>query len=365
MRKVTLSIAAMSALVLAACGGGEEEPVDEPVEEPVEEPAEEPVEGGEEAPADEPPDAEAEAEEPAEAVEAAELDCQNIQVIVPYSPGGGSDQQVRRLQPALEEALGLSLNITYQEGADGAVGWNALWNAEPDGCTIGNVVAPNIMNVTATGENIGFEGSEFEYIGWTEYSPNLIGVAQDARWETIEEYIQEAQENPGEITISGVGSNGVLLVSEVLQAIDAELTYVPVTGGVGDIIPQVAGGHIDSTISGFSLLDTGQIRPLALSGSETSPDLPDVPTFEEAGFPGVNLVTSWGLILPPETPEEIVLRWNQAYQEAMQNPEVVSAYEETAFFTLLQTPEEAREYFEEQREATLEALDAMQGMDIQ
>ena len=359
MRKLTLSIAAVSALVLAACGGGEtEEPS---TEEPTEEPAEEPTDGesAEEEPTEEP------AEEPSEAVEAAELDCQAIQVIVPYSPGGGSDQQVRRLQQALEEDLGTSLNITYQEGADGAVGWNALANAEPDGCTIGNVVAPNIMNLTETGENVGFAGADFEYIGWTEYSPNIIAVANDSRFETIEDYVQEAQENPGSVTISGVGSNGVLLVSEVLQAIDAELTYVPVTGGVGDIVPQVVGGHIDSTISGFSLLDTGQLRPLALSGTEPAPDLPDVPTFEAAGYPGVNLVTSWGLILPPETPEDIVLRWNQAYQAAMQDEDVQAAYEETAFFTMLQTPEEAREYFEQQREATLEALEGMEGMDIQ
>ncbi|MPZ52616.1 MAG: hypothetical protein GEU79_07770, partial [Acidimicrobiia bacterium] len=106
---------------------------------------------------------------------AAELECDVVQVIVPYSPGGGSDQQVRRLQTALEDALGVRLQITYQEGGDGSVGWNALAQAAPDGCTISNVVAPNIMNLSLTAsEDIGFTAEDFEYLGWTEYSPNII-----------------------------------------------------------------------------------------------------------------------------------------------------------------------------------------------
>ncbi|WP_158542873.1 tripartite tricarboxylate transporter substrate binding protein [Phytoactinopolyspora halophila] len=287
------------------------------------------------------------------------IDCPAVEVIVPYSPGGGSDQQVRRLQQALEDALDTQFNINYQTGGDGSVGWNALAGAEPDGCTIANVVAPNIINLSLTaGDDVGFAAEDFEYIGWTEYSPNIIAVGHDSRFETIEDFVSEAEANPGNVTISGVGSNGELLVSEINQAIGIDLSFVPVSGGVGDIIPQVAGGHIDAAYSGFSLLDGDQLTPLALSAP--SDEFPDVPTFEEAGYPGVNLVTSWGFILPPDTPSEIVEAWNAGLQEAMATDDVQAAYEETGFTVLEQDVDEAREYFQEQYDATEAALEAMQ-----
>lgn len=349
MHKLTVSLVAVSALVLAACGGGDDSGGEE---------TDAPAETSEESTSEAAPEDTSDGETTAAA--AAELDCPAVEVIVPYSPGGGSDQQVRRLQPALEEALGKRLNITYQTGGDGSVGWNALAGAEPDGCTIANVVAPNIMNLSInSAEEIGFTAEEFEYIAWTEYSPNILGVANESEFETLEGFISTAESSPGELTISGVGINGELLASEVLQATGIELSFVPVSGGVGDIIPQIAGGHIDSAISGFSLLDGDQVRPLALSAP--SEQFPDIPTFEEAGYDGVTLVTSWGFILPPETPAEIVETWNAAVQEAMATEEVQAAYEEAGFEVLDQSVEEARQYFDEQFQATQNALEGMEG----
>jgi tripartite-type tricarboxylate transporter receptor subunit TctC len=288
---------------------------------------------------------------------AEELGCHGIQVVVPYSAGGGSDQQVRRLQPALEALVGDRLNVTYQTGGDGSVGWNALANSDPDGCTIGNVVAPNIMNLSLQGQDVGFKAEDFSYFGWTEYSPNMIGVAQDAVWQTIEEFIADAQANPGKITVSGVGINGELLMGEVEAATGIDLAFVPVSGGVGDIIPQIAGHHIDAAISGFSLLDGDQVRPLVLSAP--SERFPDLPTFQEAGFADVKLVTSWGLALPPGTPQDIVEKWNAVLEQALEDPGVMDAYAQTGFTVLHQTPDEARQYFQEQYTATETALNAI------
>lgn len=285
------------------------------------------------------------------------LDCPTIRVIVPYGPGGGSDQQVRRLQPALEDALGKRLNITYMEGGDGAVGWNALADAEPDGCTISNVVAPNIMNLSMRGD-IGFNAADFEYIAWTEFSPNIIAVSKDGPYDSIKGFIDKAKSAPGKLTIAGVGDNGELLMSEINKATGMKLSYVPVSSGVGDIIFKVSGGHIDSAVSGFSLLDGGQLEPLVLSAPSDA--FPDVPTFEEVGYPGVKLVTTWGFILPPKTPDDIVRTWNAAVQQALEDPGVKKAYEEGAGFTVLhQNVREARAYFEEQRKATQDAAAAM------
>lgn len=285
--------------------------------------------------------------------------CPAVDVIVPYSPGGGSDQQVRRLQPAIEREIGASLNVTYQTGGDGSVGWNALASAEPDGCTIANMVAPNIMNLSLQGGDIGFAAEDFEYIAWTEFSPNLVGVAIDAEWQSFEDFAAEAEANPGVLTMSGVGINGELLIGEVEAATGLDFTFVPVSGGVGDIIPQIAGGHIDAALSGFSLLEGDQIRPLVLSAPADR--FPDIPTFEDLGYPDVKLVTSWGLGLPPGTPDEVVQAWNEVIQTVLQDPEVQAAYEEAGFTVLEQDVAGTREYFDAQYEATRVALEAIGG----
>ena len=283
------------------------------------------------------------------------LDCHTITVIVPYSPGGGSDQQVRRLQSAIEDNIGKKLNITYQTGGDGSVGWNALANAKADGCTIANVVAPNIMTLSQeSGEDIGFKAGDFEYIAWTEYSPNMILVGKNTKYKTINEFVDAAKAKPGKVTVNGVGATGRLLLNEVESATDVKFSYVPVSGGVGDMIPQVAGGHVDAAITGSSGLQGGQLHPLALSAA--SDKFGDVPTFDKAGYPGVKLVTTWGFILPPKTPQDIVKTWNSAVEKALDDPKVKAAYAKEKFTVLHQTPAQARQYFEDQAKATTNAL---------
>lgn len=348
IRKLTVALVAVPALVLAACGADEAPPTTEP----------DPAEETEETEATEETEEPEEADEPEQSAESASLECDAVEVIVPYSPGGGSDQQVRRLQPALEDALSTRFNINYQTGGDGSVGWNALDGAEPDGCTIANVVAPNIINLTLTaGEEVGFKASDFAYLGWTEYAPNMLAVGKDSEFETFEDFVAAAEENPGELTVSGVGSNGALLAGELKAATGLEFTYVPVSGGVGEMIPQLAGGHIDAAMTGASVLDGDQARPLALA--KEWDEFPDIPSFEEAGYPGVTLVTSWGFIAPPGTPEPVMQTWNDAIRQALDDPEIKAAYEDVPRVVLRQDLDETRAYFEEQYEATETALEAI------
>lgn len=292
------------------------------------------------------------------AADAGKLDCRTVTVIVPYAPGGGSDQQVRRLQSAIEDNIGTKLNITYQTGGDGSVGWNALANSDPDGCTIANVVAPNIMTLSEqSGSDIGFKAGDFQYVAWTEYSPNMILVGKDTKYANIQDFIEAAKANPGKITVNGVGATGQLLINEVQSATGAKFNYIPVSGGVGDMIPQVAGGHVDAAITGSSGLQGDQLHPLALSAE--SDKFGDVPTFDDAGYPGVKLVTTWGFILPPKTPDAIVKTWNEAVEKALDDPKVKEAYAKQKFTVLHQDTAEARQYFEEQLEATKNALAAL------
>lgn len=247
------------------------------------------------------------------------LSCRNINFIVPYSPGGGSDRSVRRMQPHIEETLGVKINVNYMQGGDGAIGWQSLAGAKPDGCTVSNVVAPNLMLLSSSGENVGFKADEFKYVGWSETSPNVLAVAANSPYQTIEDLVNAAKANPGSVTLAGVGEMGQLLAAEVENSTDAKFTYVPVSGGVGDIGPQLLGGHVDAGVIGAAHVveSGGKLKALAMTGTEKVEALPDVPTYQDAGFQPATLGTSWGVIAPPNTPDEVVEAWNKAITGAV------------------------------------------------
>jgi tripartite-type tricarboxylate transporter receptor subunit TctC len=325
MKLRSLSVLMALFLVLAACGETDDTEVDEAAPEPEEEPAE---------PQDEP--------------EVAGLDCANIEAWVPYGPGGGSDRQVRRLEPHLAEFLDTNINIVNREGAAGATAWTALADAEPDGCTIANVVVPNIL-ISAEVDDAPFNADDFTYLGFTEAAPNVLAVQIYSEFEDIEQFLEAARENPGSITVAGSGQ-GPMATNQFMEATGVDVTFVPMEGGASDGLAAVQGGHTDAVNFAAShvLANSDTIRALTLSGTEPSPALPDVPTLHELGYEGFTIVALWGLIAPPGVPDDVVQVWNDAINEANQRVEEELVGE--GLTPLATTPDEAMETLYEQME---------------
>jgi tripartite-type tricarboxylate transporter receptor subunit TctC len=287
------------------------------------------------------------------------LNCRSIDFIVPYSPGGGSDRQVRRMQPHLEETLGTKINVNYMDGGDGAIGWQALAGAKPDGCTVSNVVAPNIMLLSSSGQNVGFSADEFTYLGWSETTPNVLAVAANSPYKTIDDIVNAAKAKPGSITLAGVGEVGELLAAEVENSTGAKFSYVPVSGGVGDIVPDILGGHVVAgTIGAAHVAESGgKLRARAMTGTEKVDVLPGVPTYEEAGYKPATLGTSWGVIAPPDTPEDVVTTWNEAIAGAVSDEK--EKIVEAGLIPLEQDPGQAREFVQQMTAALTAAQDTV------
>lgn len=269
----------------------------------------------------------------------------DITFIVPYSPGGGSDQQARRLQPGLEEALGVGIRIVYKEGGGGAVGFLELHSSEPDGYTIANVVVPNII-VTSRGEDVGYKPEDFSYIGMTEQAPGALVVPKDSQFEDLEELVAYANENPGKLTIAGTGSAGQANFAEIVHSLGIKATYVPVSGGVGATIPYLQGGHVDAAVfaSSHAARHAETIKALGIAGSDPSPALPDVPTFASLEYEGFEMATTWGVMAPPGTPDDIVATINAALRETLSDPDLQAAQVKNGLTPMSQTPEEARQF---------------------
>lgn len=330
MKTRYLALPAVLSLALAACGDDAEEPGAS-------------AEGG---------DASTEEDDTEDSSEegsgSAGLDCDSIEFMVPYSPGGGSDRQVRRLEGALSEYLETDINIVYREGANGAVAWQALHGAEPDGCTVSNVVYPNIVLASMEDDEETFAADDFTHLGQTETAPQTIAVALDSEYETIEQFLTAAEENPGEITVGGTGKNGEVLNEQIAEATGLDMSYVPMEGGVGDTIPLLAGGHVDAAMFSSSHIESNPdtIRALVLAGDEPaeSPNLEGIPTFGSLGYEGVDMATSWGVLGPPDMPEEIAQTWNDAIQYAVDNEEMRTTLVENGLTPLYTDLDEAAEF---------------------
>lgn len=265
-----------------------------------------------------------------------------ITFIVPYSPGGGSDQQARRLQPGLEKALGVNIQIIYKTGGGGAVGFSELWRSKPDGYTISNVVVPNIV-ISAKGENVGFKPGEFAYIGMTARALGALMVPKGSKYKTLADFVAAAKANPGKLTVAGVGNTGAANYAELEEILGIKTTYVPVSGGVGKMMPMLQGKHVDAgmTASSHAVKHRATVDTLVLAGSEPSEALPGVPN-----EPRWTYVTTWGIMAPPGTPADRIAVLNAALNKATADPKVRALVIKNGLSPMRQTPAESKVYVE-------------------
>jgi tripartite-type tricarboxylate transporter receptor subunit TctC len=271
----------------------------------------------------------------------------DITFIVPYSPGGGSDQMARRLQPGLEKALGVNVRMVYKTGGGGAVGFSELHRSKPDGYTISNVVVPNVI-ITSKGEGIGYKPDDFAYIGMTEAAVGALMVPNDSPYKTLDQFVAAAKAKPGMITVAGVGSTGAHRWGGLAKILGIKTTYVPVSGGVGKMMPMLAGSHVDAgmTASNHATKHKSIVRALVLAGNNEVATLPGIPT-----EPKWSYVTTWGIMAPPGTPANIVKKLNAALRSAASDPSVSNALKKGGYTPILQTVDEANAFMDAQIEA--------------
>lgn len=276
-------------------------------------------------------------------VHAADFPDRDITFIVPYSPGGGSDLQARRLLPGMKEALGVNIQIVYKTGGAGAVGFLELHSSKPDGYTISNVVVPNIIS-GSMGKDVGYKPDDFSYVAMTVAAVGSFVVPRQSEFQTLEEVIAFAKENPGELTVAGVGQTGRANFALFVDVFDIEATYIPVSGGVGKVIPLLQGGHVHSSVlsSTHTKRHLESLRPLVIAGDE-SPALPNVPTAASLGYPDFHFATYWGIMAPPGTPAEVVSILNDAVHKATADPAVRKMQVDAGLTPLRMTPEETRD----------------------
>ncbi|MDY3330501.1 MAG: tripartite tricarboxylate transporter substrate binding protein BugE [Pelistega sp.] len=280
---------------------------------------------------------------------------QPIRVIVPFAPGGSTDIVTRIVTSKMSDILGQSIVVENKGGAGGAIGAREAARAKPDGYTLSIATVSTVaVNPACKPNGLGYDPFK-DFTPVTNFAnvPNVVSVHPSFPAKTLEEFLKALKDNPGKFSYASSGQCGVLhLFGEAFrQATGTEITHVPYKGS-GPAVADAVGGHVeaifDNIPSSLPHLVAGNLRPLAIAWKERLAELPEVPTFQELGYPQLNQPVWYGLVAPANTPKEVVDVIYQAATKALQDPAVKESLLKQGAFASGNTPEEFAKEIKEQ-----------------
>ncbi|KIT16245.1 Bug family tripartite tricarboxylate transporter substrate binding protein [Jannaschia aquimarina] len=285
-----------------------------------------------------------------------------ITYVIPFNPGGESDVTARFQQPFMEEILGQSVVIQSRPGAGGATAWAQLNSLEADGHTIMNTIVPHTILQPAM-KDVGYQTADIENVYFFHYTPDAILVPADSPFQTLQDLIDFATENPGALTMGGSGTNTANHLASVIfgDLTGATVTYVPFSGSA-PAMTAVLGGQIGGAMSYTTqAVKAGdQVRALAVATEERVPALPDVPTFLELGIDHVGGAYR-GVAVPAGTPDEIKQRLSDVIGEVNADPEFQRQMTEAGYQVVDIPLGEIPAFIENRRAAYATAIERMGG----
>lgn len=269
-----------------------------------------------------------------------------IKIIVPYAAGGPTDTVARLLVPHMQKALKQTVIIENRPGAGSAIGARVVAGAAPDGYTIllGNVSTFAI--VPAVMKQPGYDPTKaFAPIVQTSDIDNVLITQPSFPANTVQELITYAKANPGKISYGSAGvGNSAHLMGELLKAkAGIDMVHVPYRGGA-ELSFAVLSGQVQMAFTDLSasigLIRKGQLKALGVTGITRTPELPDVPTMAEAGFPDIVLRNWTAAVAPASTPPAIVKTLLSAINEGLASPDVQASLKKIGSETKPGTSEE-------------------------
>jgi tripartite-type tricarboxylate transporter receptor subunit TctC len=234
-----------------------------------------------------------------------------VNYVIPFGPGGESDISARLQQPFFKDKFGQDMVISYQPGGGGAVGWASLNGLNGDGQTIMGVNLPHII-IKPAQKDVGFKTEDLNTFYMFHFTPDAIVVKADSPYQTLQDLIDDAKENPGKVTLSGSGKASANHLAQIKfdKMADVKTTYVPFKG-TGAAVTALLGGQVKAEW-GYSTVGAKQgeaVRMLAVAMEGRHPLFPDVPTFKELGFDMIGGAYR-GIALPNTASDETKKKWS-------------------------------------------------------
>jgi tripartite-type tricarboxylate transporter receptor subunit TctC len=264
-----------------------------------------------------------------------------------FPPGGNVDIIARLIGNEMSKALGQSIVIEAKPGVAGSLAAEAVARSDPDGYTL--LVVPSAHPAHgALSKNVKYKVvDDFEWISVISFYPFLICVRNDSRFRTLKQLIDEARGNPGALRYGSAGVGSILHTTVELIANDTGTKYQHIPyRGEAPAMTALLQGEIDfiAATSGpiSERVRSGEFRALAVTGKTRWRDFPDVPTVEQEGIPGFEVISWTGLAGPAKLPKPIVEKLNAEVRRAIAVPDVKGKLETMGGDPRATTPEEMR-----------------------
>src|SRR3954471_4687056 len=253
-----------------------------------------------------------------------------VKILVPYGPGGATDIVARIVAQRLTESMGQSFVVENRPGANGNIALEATAKAPADGYTllVGNV-STNAINESIYASQLSIRPSR-DLVGVSKLVevPHIVVASAAFAANSIAELIALAKKEPGKINFAsvGMGSYPHLDMERFMRAAGVELTHVPYKGGAGQAIPAMVAGEVQVAFFNMASLlphiKSGRLKALAAVPAKRLPELPNVPTLAEQGFPGIGTNAWQGLFAPAATPKPIVDKLYSTVAAVLGRPEM-------------------------------------------
>ena len=279
----------------------------------------------------------------------------SIELVIPFQPGGPSDIAARLFAEELKNTLKVAIVPLNKDGASGTIGGAYVFNAKKDGYTLlaggGAWLIGSLLVKTAAQRDPLKDFIPISMIGTT---PHAIFVKSDSPVKSLQDLVDRAKKAPGTVSYghAGTASDGNFNVEIFRKAAGIELTSVAYKGGAPALLA-VLGGHVDFGVTAMpavvSYLNAGQIRILAINGTNKIPGYPSIPTFRETGFPQTFLVNWQGILAPAGLPQPIVDQLISASEEALKSRDLLEKLGKLYYVVEKMHPQQFREMLEGQR----------------
>ena len=228
---------------------------------------------------------------PGDALAQAKYPSKNIEVVVPYAPGGGTDNLMRMITGIMDENKWspVSLNVSNRVGGSGTVGYSYLINKKGDSYVVAGAT-PMIVSGKLQGRLSGNHRDAMTVLMIVAIDELMLTVRSESPYKTIEEFVAAARAKPGQLTVGGTGTqNEDHIFTHLLgKAAKIDVKYVPFNSG-GEVTAALMGGHIDAGVMNpneiAAQVEAGKAKNLAVAARKRMTDAPDVPTFAEKGYP--------------------------------------------------------------------------------
>jgi len=272
-----------------------------------------------------------------------------IHIIVCVPAGGGVDTVTRIVANGLQGKLGQPVVVENKAGAAGNIGADAVFTAEPDGYTL-LAAQPSPLTVNPLlYKNMSFDPTQFEPVAIMTTVANVLLVRPDFPAKTAQEFIAYAKANPGKINYAsqGIGTTSHLTAALFEKLTGTKMVHVPFKG-TAPALNALIGSHVDMIFmelaSAIKLHQSGKARILAVATSARIPNLPDIPTLNEAGVKGFESGTWNAIAAPPKTPPAIVAKLNTAINDVLKSPDVQAKFAKINLHAAGGTPAEAKAF---------------------